>query len=236
MIYLTGDVHYPIDKEKLFLASEVGLISSKDVLLVTGDFGVVWESLGHTLDMLDEIKTLPYTILWIDGNHEHFPLIESFPVVSRYDNICHKLADNCYHLCRGNIYTIEGHSFLALGGAMSTDRYTRTKGIDWFPEEELDGDVVGKVLNKLYTDMRVDYVVSHDCPAHILEQIYRGKEILKSRTSDILSIIDAQIDCTKWFFGHHHINKSFCNDKYYCLYNTIVDLEGTLHLQVPSSD
>lgn len=236
MIYVTGDVHYPIDKEKLFLAVDTGLLSADDILIVAGDFGVVWESLERTLDVIDQIKTLPYTILWVDGNHENFPLLECFPLATRYGNICHKLSDNCYHLCRGNIYTIQGHTFLALGGAMSTDRFARIKGVDWFPEEELNGDVVTRVLTHLDEDMRVDYIISHDCPSYIAEDIYRHTCYMPSRTSDILAVIDMQVDCTRWFFGHHHINKSFCDNKYHCLYNTIVDLEGTVRLQVPMSD
>ena len=43
-------------------------------------------------------------------------------------------------MMRGELFTLEGHTFFTMGGAMSTDRmstdrWMRREGISWWPEE-----------------------------------------------------------------------------------------------------
>ena len=80
MIYVTGDTHGEVDFAKLHLfAGENPRLTKEDYLIVAGDFGAVWNSQTLALT-LKPYTELPFTVLFVDGNHENFDLLESFPV------------------------------------------------------------------------------------------------------------------------------------------------------------
>ena len=84
MIFITGDTHgrHDFAKVKTF-AYECKLAGKDDYLIVAGDFGTVFNL--ATLDAdLKPYEELPFTVLFVDGNHENFDLLNSFPV-----KMCH---------------------------------------------------------------------------------------------------------------------------------------------------
>ena len=92
MLFVTGDVHYPLDAEKLFFLNEY--LTSSDTVIVSGDMGLAWDTQKRTTDCINELmyKT-KYNILFIDGNHEHFPILNAYPTVDLYGGKAGKLKD-----------------------------------------------------------------------------------------------------------------------------------------------
>nr|DAV70642.1 MAG TPA: Calcineurin-like phosphoesterase [Caudoviricetes sp.] len=91
MIFVCGDVHGEYDIDKLYYLQKLDAhlkLSRKDYLIIAGDFGGIW---GRNAPNTDEklIKrlyedTFPWTTLWVDGNHENFNKIESYPVTEMF--------------------------------------------------------------------------------------------------------------------------------------------------------
>ena len=116
MIYITGDTHGLIDFDKLNYFKTI-YTSEKDVLIILGDAGIAWseEELEHTIS---KYELLGITIIFIDGNHENFSMLNNLPIVEMYGAKMHKISNNIYHVLRGEIMTINNLKFLCLGGAI----------------------------------------------------------------------------------------------------------------------
>ncbi|MDR2870727.1 MAG: metallophosphoesterase [Deferribacteraceae bacterium] len=177
MIYLTGDTHNMIDGGKLFRAP---YIKEGDYLIVCGDFGFIWATNpkdGEELNTLRKLERLPYTILFIDGNHENFDRLFSneFKLVDMFGSQVRQIRSNIYHLQRGERYIIEGHSFLTIGGAMSIDKYRRTEHHSWWSQELLSKADEDKIFRTIQQNSSFDYVLSHTAPISIAEKIFGDK-------------------------------------------------------------
>lgn len=81
-VYLTGDVHCPIDVEKLntkcFPVQKQ--MTKEDCLIVLGDFGLLWHENREFYWWKRWFDEKNFTTLWIDGNHENFEWIDRLPV------------------------------------------------------------------------------------------------------------------------------------------------------------
>lgn len=79
MILVTGDTHGRVDFNKIKTIKEKEILSKDDYLIVAGDFGALFDpnTLEEDLAIYNE---LPFTILFVDGNHENFALLNSYPV------------------------------------------------------------------------------------------------------------------------------------------------------------
>ena len=225
MLFVTGDVHYPLDAEKLFFLNEY--LTSSDTVIVSGDMGLAWDTQKRTTDCINELmyKT-KYNILFIDGNHEHFPILNAYPTVDLYGGKAGKLTDRLYHLYRGEEYCIEGKTFLTFGGARSLDRGLRIDGEDWFAEEEATITECNKFLEQFYTTRTYDYVITHDAPKFITDMLHPFDiEHPKSCTQQMLDELVKHISCKHWFFGHHHTDRVFDGTSFVCLYNSVFCLD-----------
>ena len=72
MIYATGDLH---GNSLRFLPQyfpEQSEMTKDDYMIVCGDFGCVWRGDKSDDPQLDRLEALPFTILFVDGNHENF--------------------------------------------------------------------------------------------------------------------------------------------------------------------
>ena len=72
---------------------------------------------------------LPFSVLFVDGNHENFDLLNSYPVEIWKGGKVHRVKPNITHLMRGQVFEIEGKTIFTFGGATSIDRDFRTEGM-----------------------------------------------------------------------------------------------------------
>lgn len=119
MVFLTGDTHIPIDIDKLDFPEQEQM-TREDYVIVLGDFGLLWhwdKTFEHYLEWL---KEKPYTLLWLDGNHENHEWIQSLPEATWHGGSVHYVAENIIHLARGSIFDIEGKHFFVICGYVFT--------------------------------------------------------------------------------------------------------------------
>jgi hypothetical protein len=218
MIYITGDTHGDIDFTKLKLYFAHRYTSAKDVLIILGDAGIIW---SKSEEYTTQYSLLGPTVLFIDGNHENFDLLNKFPVVEIFSGKAHCIDENIYHLCRGEIFKINGLSFLAMGGARSTDRYLRTEGESWWKDEAIrDADVANARKNLERYDYSVDYVLTHCAPTRI---VTNRLNLESDHNTDLLQDLMAQITYRHWYFGHYHRDLRI-GSKFRCFYNDILEI------------
>lgn len=229
MIYITGDTHGSIDVKKLNTKNfpEQKRLTKQDYVIICGDFGNVWyppESEGHKEDAywLKWFNNKPFTTLFIDGNHEGFPTLNSYPVVDFCGGEAGKIASSIYHLKRGEIYNIDEYSFFCFGGAQSHDKAYRKEGVSWWPEEmptvkEMDRGIEN--LEKVqYT---VDFIITHCCSSTILKNVFPYSET--DSLTQFFKFIEDNTVFKHWFFGHYHQDINI-DDKHSCVYQNIVKI------------
>lgn len=228
MIYVTGDTHGLQDYYKLHIfAGEHPELTKDDYVIIAGDFGAVWDSKTLAAD-LKPYTELPFTVLFVDGNHENFDLLETFPVVEWQGGKVHKLKPDIIHLMRGQVFEIEGKTIFTFGGATSIDKFMRREGLSWWKQElptyeELDEGIA----NLKKHNNKVDYIITHSCSERALmyPQIRNSATLkLSCPESQMLSYIEETAEYKHWYFGHFHIDAEL-SDKYTVLYHDIKRIE-----------
>ena len=234
MIYVTGDTHAHIDIDKLnqtHFPEQVGL-TKDDYLIILGDFGFVWDGGKNDMCGQDLLRSKPWTTLFIDGNHDCHPMLWEFPEKEMFGSTVREINESIFYLERGNVYAIDGYTFLTLGGADSIDRQFRTSGFDWWETESIRVDDYCAAINnsnKLrISNKPLDFVLTHCAPDFIEPKI--GEYIYKTQSSIRLGDLAYHIPPFKsWLFGHYHIDgtyyhKYFPNSTFHALYNRVLDI------------
>jgi len=225
MIYLVGDTHGSNDCQKLLdIEAKEG-----DTVIVLGDFGFYWNNSEHEKLTRKLLSQKPYTLCFLDGNHENFDTLKEFCSVPMFDSFVgqHK-EDNIFHLKRGEIYTIEDKTFFVMGGAYSVDKANRTIGQSWWPEEEpsyKEFKLAFENLDKV--DNKVDYILSHNGPRSILDVYIKENAFRMYEKSDsvetFLDVISKETSFNNHYFGHWHDDWSFL--KWTMVYDTVIRIE-----------
>ena len=121
-IFVTGDTHREHDFAKLeFFAKRNPQLTKNDYVIIAGDFGGVWWRKTLSED-LKPYEDLPFTVLFIDGNHENFDLLYSYPVREWNGGKVHFIKPDIIHLMRGQVFELEGNTIFTFGGATSIER------------------------------------------------------------------------------------------------------------------
>ena len=231
MIFITGDTHGQRDFAKLrFFANEINIAGKDDYLIIAGDFGAVWSEKTLEED-LEPYERLPFTVLFIDGNHENFDLLNSFPVESWKSGKIHRIRNNIIHLMRGQVYEIEGKTFFTFGGATSADKIFRTENLSWWQEEfPSDKDMQQAQDNLQKVNFKVDYIITHSCDERALYYpplAGRTFQTDKYHENAMLSYFEENIEYKHWYFGHYHMDGDL-TDKKTVFYNEIIKLGDSI--------
>ena len=81
MIYVTGDTHGDFRRfTKHEIMNLPYKVTKKDYMIVCGDFGFLWKKDKTFEYNLDWLSSLPFTLLWVQGNHENYNMIEEYPL------------------------------------------------------------------------------------------------------------------------------------------------------------
>lgn len=233
-IYITGDTHGHIDVHKLATKQwkEGANLTKDDFLIILGDFGFIWN-----LDSMDDwwlnwLNERPWTTLFIDGNHDNHPLIDTFPEVDFYGGRAHKINKSVYHLMRGYIFDLPYNdttkSFAVMGGAESIDKAWRVEGVSWWPTE-IPNDDERQLLEKNLEarNWTVNYMLTHDAPNSVIPKlgiILKIENLHANEFENWLGGIEYKLNFDKWYFGHWHTDYDL-DPLHVVLYNYIEKLE-----------
>lgn len=244
MVLITGDTHgdWTRLKHPNFRNYE---LTSEDTIIVAGDFGI-WDTSAQQRKDLNSLARCPYTILFCDGNHENFDMLENdFPVVDFKGGKAHQIRENIFHLMRGEVFTIEGKKYFTFGGARSHDikdgiydiasfssyeeftdaviqaqkngLFFRIKGWSWWEQEMPSKREMCHGLDTLeQNNWKVDYIITHSLPTDI-QTIFSGGRFKSDELTQYFCKVAEKTDFKKWFSGHYHADYKY--DKYQIVYN-----------------
>lgn len=230
MIFVTGDTHRADFEHIRRFCDEHSKLTKNDYIIIAGDFGGVWAK--ETLERdLKPFSDFPITILFVDGNHENFDLINSYPVEMWNGGKVHKIKPDILHLMRGQIFEIGGKTIFTFGGATSIDKDWRVEGESWWARElpsfeELDEGVANL---KRYGG-NVDYIITHSCSDRAFAYpAIRGRGANKYHCPEtqMLSYIEENAIFKHWYFGHFHVDAAL-GDKYTALFHDVVEIGGAV--------
>lgn len=182
-------------------------LSKNDYLIVTGDFGLVWDGSKEEQYWRNWLSQKNWTTLFVDGNHENFDLLAGYPLEEWNDGQIHRITDSILHLCRGQVYIIDGIKLFTFGGARSTDMECRTVHRSWWPQELPTPEEYEEGLRNLErSNWEVDYVISHTGSVRNLNRL---KE-LYNYADEITDLnryfedLEEKLTYRRWYFGHFH--------------------------------
>lgn len=224
MIYLTGDTHGDLN---CFKNPKLSKLGEKDILIVCGDFGFIWNPDDENeKKKMEWLKKRKYTICFIDGAHENFDVLNSYQPYRWKGGNTHKIAENIYHLMRGEVFSFEGKTFFAMGGGESEDAFMRTQGESWWEEELPSAEELKNGVDNLNdTERNINYILTYEAPTI-------AKEILKQRTNRNILItplntylqeIMHNVDYYHWYFGSLHIDLNI-SKKMTAVFNEIIQV------------
>jgi predicted phosphodiesterase len=216
MLYITGDTHG--DYWDLFERTKDLGLTSDDTVIICGDFGFIF------IDdyFLTKLTLLPWNIAFVDGNHENFDKLESYPVEEWNGGTVHRIAKNIVHLMRGNVFTIEEKTFFCMGGAYSIDKGMRKEGVSWWSRESPSNEEYRTASASLEKhNMTVDYILTHNIPERGFYELGYSPDMHDKELVGFLQWVFENVNFKEWFAGHFHIDKVVC-DRVRILYGDVV--------------
>lgn len=229
MILVTGDTHAEASRFEEIQAH--CHLTDKDMLIVAGDFGCIF-GLGWRDELkLDRLEALPYTILFVDGNHECFPKIYSYPEESWNGGRVHRIRRNILHLMRGQIYDLDGISVFTMGGGYSIDVALRIPGRSWWPEEMPSDEEYAEAWENLQKHgNKVDVIISHAAPEETMQMFVQTGVISnrfpqENRLNAFLENVRQTVDHGHYYFGHMHLDKQLFRNQTALFYD-VYDLKS----------
>lgn len=222
MIYFTGDTHGEQERLSKYALRK---LSPGDTLIVCGDFGFIWDRSAKEQKFLDKLARLSCNICFLDGTHENFELLESYPLVRYCGGKAHRIRPNVFHLLRGQIFEFEGKTVFTLGGGeppeslMQEDEELESSR----PEIPSKQDMLEAVENLQRCAYHVNYIATHEPPASIRDFLtvdaYSQREM--SALGAFLDELSKTAKFDKWYFGSLHIDK-FISRSYTAVFREIV--------------
>lgn len=225
MIYITGDTHGEVSRFEEIC--EQYRLNRNDMLIVAGDFGCIFGQGRRDEQKLDALVKLPYTILFIDGNHECFPEIFSYPEEIWNGGRVHRIRTNILHLMRGQVFDIDGTSIFTMGGGYSIDETYRIPGRSWWSEEMPGDEEYAEAWRNLAAHgNRVDVIISHAAPEETMQMFVQTGEIShrylqEGRLNAFLEDVCQTVAHKHYYFGHMHLDKQLFRNQtalYYDVY------------------
>lgn len=210
-IAVAGDWHTDI-AWMLETVERINVSGVKHILHV-GDFGygmygadefeeVAMSQLSDLLDSYD--MQIAVTL----GNHENWG---RFNNLEPLDNGAFEVWKNIFLLPRGYGFSINGLSFLSLGGAASINYLDLKEGIDWWREEAITMGDIYRLDGK-----QADIMITHDAPSEVLALTENQTKLMENWSDEALSYsmgsqqsISAAVGIVKpeiLFHGHYHID------------------------------
>lgn len=221
MIYVTGDTHGDIDR---FKDSAMKKLKKNDTLIICGDFGFFWDGSKKEKSVLKKLASKDYTIAFVDGCHENFDILESYPISEWNGGKARIINKNIVHLMRGQIYTIEDKKIFTFGGGHSQDFEFRGSSENWWEREQPTHDEIREAIRNLdENNNTVDYIITHEPPAS-LKDCLNVDVLQRLEVHAFFEDIIKTCKYSKWFFGKCHIDKHI-PIRFYAVFSNITPLK-----------
>lgn len=232
-VILTGDCH-----GGMATISRVGNIArnmpqykpEETGIIILGDCGLNFYLNNTDKKYKKLLNSQGYHIYCVRGNHEERP--ENIPgmVLIEDENVGNlvwfeEAYPNIRYFVDGNVYNIDNHSVLVLGGAYSIDKWYRLaragysrdeaetanpKKCGWFKDECLTPEEM-KVISESCAGKKFDFVLSHTCPlSWEPSDLFLGgiDQTTVDKSMEIwMDDLKNKIDWRIWLFGHYHADR-----------------------------
>lgn len=247
-IFVTGDTHGEFVRFKKGIFPEQAKLTKDDCVLITGDFGGVWDGGAEERFWLDWLEAKSFTTLFVSGNHENFDLLAKLPVEEWHGGQAQRVRPSVIHLLRGQVYDIQGKSFFTMGGGSSHDidggildpddpRFKRKcrmldhRGVlyrvnhrSWWKEElPSEEEYQTAMANLERQGWKVDCIVTHCGPTSVQNELDKGLYKADALT-DFLDEVAKRCQFRQWFLGHYHTD-TVVGEKFEVLYERMTRLE-----------
>ena len=215
MIYFISDIHEDINFGGLKKYLEIA--TDDDLLIILGDIGLNFRDTAENQAFTESFLSIKKNIAFIEGNHENFDYLNSFPIETWKGGLVNRLTDTIVRLMRGNVYEIDGFKFFTFGGCKSSAKW-KEKGLWHFGEEPTEQECAFAVENLKKHQNSVDYVLTHK---------YEVEGLGSTRCQllfDLCRYIDHNVNFKKWLAGHWH--KIFNQDeKHLYIYDQLLTID-----------
>lgn len=210
MLYITGDTHGDEDRFKKGISKYDKLLKKGDRLIVCGDFGYISDNSYKERMFLRDLSERDYQILFVDGNHENFELIEEIPVSKWCGGKVHVIREDLektpkiIHLMRGQVFQINKYKIFTFGGGYSIDKERRVPFRSWWPQEMPSKEEMKEALKTLQkNNNKVDFIVTHAAPRSVMEQ-YNILTPEEEPLNNFLEYIKNTVEYKHFYMGHLH--------------------------------
>lgn len=223
MIYVTGDLHGDLSRLETF---RLHRLKRDDKLIICGDFGFLWDNSDSEKKALDKLSKKKYTILFVDGTHENFDLLEQYPVEEWNGGKVHRIRENILHLMRGQIFTIEGKSIFTFGGGESPEKQMRIEAGCWWEREMPDIHEMDEGVENLYQhDLTVDYIITHSPYPGAGRRFEDPRE--RTPLETYFEEVAKKVKYQKWYFGSLHVDRNYTS-RHTAVFEAIlpIDVDG----------
>ena len=212
MLFITGDTHGEIE---VFNERKLNQVKKNDTLIITGDFGFIWNGSKEEEKNLKKLTKKKYTILFVEGAHENLDMIKEHEEVDYCGGKAYKIAENIYCLRRGDVYIIDGRRVFALGGGLPP---FEDEGEEKAPSMPDDDDLARAVENLQSCHRDVDIIVTHEAPASVKKLVDRRASI--NDLNIFLNTVMHNTRYGKWFFGSLHQDRPV-SDSLICVFEDV---------------
>jgi 3-oxoacid CoA-transferase subunit A len=212
MVYITGDIHG--DPMRIYVFAKKHKLTKNDMVIILGDVGANYYGDERDERTKENLSKVRVPILCIHGNHEMRPWEADGYTLVKWNGGKVWVQEKYPQLLfakDGEIYTIDGKRYIAIGGAYSVDSYWRIKHHAGWWESEQPTEEIKKFVEKQLQVNEIDIILSHTCPRKYepIEAFlpFIDQSSVDTSTEDWLDSIEETVNYQAWYCGHWHINK-----------------------------
>ena len=220
LVYVTGDMHG--DENRLYDKS-IRKLKEGDTLIICGDFGFIWTGDEKEKKLLEYLGSRKFNVCFLDGTHENYDQLNKYRETYWRGGRVHRVHGNLYHMCRGQIFNIEGMRFFTFGGGESPDKELRTEHETWWRDELPTQEEMNEGKESLNdVDNQVDVILSHEPPSLVKSSILLrlGKTDRINKLNAYLDEINRSCKFKQWYFGSMHEDR-IITPNHICVFNEL---------------